>query len=111
MSLTVVVHRAHGTSESGITYKTKFLFFVVCLSCVWAVAGLAGWAAVWRWLSSVTPLGYAFESLLINEFSDADGSRPYRIEGSVSFFVDVRSSKEQQPEAKMKKKKNIQEKN
>ncbi|CAM9471474.1 unnamed protein product, partial [Hapterophycus canaliculatus] len=36
----------------------------------------------WRWLSSVTPLGYAFEALLINEFSDADGQRPYRIEGS-----------------------------
>ncbi|CAN0134673.1 unnamed protein product, partial [Ectocarpus sp. 4 AP-2014] len=36
----------------------------------------------WRWLNSVTPLGYAFEALLINEFSDADGRRPYRIEGS-----------------------------
>ncbi|CAN0036339.1 unnamed protein product, partial [Choristocarpus tenellus] len=36
----------------------------------------------WRWLSNVTPLGYAFEALLINEFSDPDGTRPYRIEGS-----------------------------
>lgn len=41
--------------------------------------------AAWRWLSSVTPIGYAFEALLINEFSDADGTRPYRIEASVSY--------------------------
>lgn len=40
----------------------------------------------WRWLSSITPLGYAFEALLINEFSDAEGIRPYVIEGSVSVY-------------------------
>ena len=42
---------------------------------------------MWRWLSSVTPLGYAFEALLINEFSDTNGERPYRIEGSVSLAL------------------------
>lgn len=59
--------------------------------------------AVWRWLSSVTPLGYAFEALLINEFSDTNGERPYRIEGSVSLFafaggsVPIRSAKPRVP--------------
>lgn len=48
--------------------------------CTLSVSDLSGW----RWLSSVCPIGYAFEALLINEFSDEDGIRPYIIEGSVS---------------------------
>lgn len=45
----------------------------------------------WEWLSDVTPLGYAFESLLVNEFNDPLSERPYVIEGSVS-AVNMRGS-------------------
>jgi ABC-type multidrug transport system ATPase subunit len=38
--------------------------------------------AVWRWVGELTPVGHAFEALLINEFSDPLSERPYRIEGS-----------------------------
>ncbi|CAN0524088.1 unnamed protein product, partial [Scytosiphon promiscuus] len=37
----------------------------------------------WEWLSNVTPLGYAYESLLINEFNDPLGERPYTIGAEV----------------------------
>ena len=57
-------------------------FVKTCCSFFRVIDGV--FLAVWRWLSSVTPLGYAFEALLINEFSDADGTKPYVIEGSVS---------------------------
>lgn len=59
------------------------VFFLLFVCYGWDDRALL---AVWRWLSSVTPLGYAFEALLINEFSDTNGERPYRIEGSVSLL-------------------------
>lgn len=37
-----------------------------------------------RWLTNVTPVGFAFESLLANEFNDPLGARPYTIKGDVS---------------------------
>ncbi|CAM9125191.1 unnamed protein product [Ectocarpus sp. 6 AP-2014] len=33
----------------------------------------------WQWLSKVTPLGHAYESLLVNEFNDPFGARTYTI--------------------------------
>lgn len=38
-------------------------------------------------MSDVTPLGYAYEALLINEFHDPTGARPYSIQGSVSVII------------------------